>query len=195
MKKTLVTQAARALGLSILTSLFAAGSSGPTWAEPDEPGPDGCGWYGKKPVCYGECEPGWVFTGKVDACTFGSVRRYCCPAQYKTPGNCHWDGNPGNIVWICDDPHDDPHIKFTITNACPFMLKVEADFVPVDGSDWVTNRYRFSRHESGYLFDTATRYVYVAARALSFSSFQWPRAEVDLGSDLGGEFIYELTCQ
>jgi len=36
-----------------------------------------CKWFGTRPICDGQCPPGWTYTGKRESCVTGS-RRFCC---------------------------------------------------------------------------------------------------------------------
>ena len=78
---------------------------------------NGCGWYGTRPFCDGQCPSGMVYTGRRESCTTGS-RRYCCPAsmQQNTGNlrNCHWAGNPPNMLYACDDPLGGPYAAVAI---------------------------------------------------------------------------------
>jgi hypothetical protein len=93
-----VAQAASVLVLSILAYMSAVGFSVPTRAQ------EGCAWFGTKPFCDGQCPSDFVYTGRRESCTTGS-RRYCCPSRYVRSGiNCKWVGNPGSMLFVCDDP-------------------------------------------------------------------------------------------
>jgi hypothetical protein len=78
---------------------------------------NGCGWYGTRPFCDGQCPSGMVYTGRRESCTTGS-RRYCCPAtmQRGTENlrNCQWAGSPPNMLYVCDDPRGGPYAAIAI---------------------------------------------------------------------------------
>jgi Domain of unknown function (DUF4189) len=94
-------QAAGVFVLIILGYMSAVVFAMPIWAQ------QGCAWFGSRPFCDGQCPAGFVYTGQRESCTTGS-RRFCCPAQMERvpPGskNCKWVGNPGSMLFVCDDP-------------------------------------------------------------------------------------------
>lgn len=78
---------------------------------------DGCAWFGSRPFCDGQCPSGYVYTGRREACATGS-RRYCCPTRYtRVPAgrtNCQWVGDPGSMLYVCDDPQAGPYAAVAI---------------------------------------------------------------------------------
>lgn len=163
---------------------MAMGSSAPASAQ------NGCGWYGSRPFCDGQCPAGLVYTGQREACTTGS-RRFCCPARYVTPGvNCKWVGHPGNMLWVCDDPI----LKFSLKNNCSKPIKAKVEYKPVNRAGWAYNNYTFAPGETGYLVDTKNRYIYVTAQVVGGNQ-RWARHRVDMGDKLGKQHTHTLNCQ
>ena len=182
--RRVVATAARALGVVVLALLLATLASAPARAQ------KGCAWFGSPPFCDGQCPAGHVYTGKREACTTGS-RRFCCPAHYVTPGvNCKWVGQPGHMLYVCDDPI----LKFHVRNDCPVTVSVQVQYKPRNSAHWQTNNYRFAPGESGYLVDTKNRYVYVTAEEVG-GPRRWARHQVDLGGKLGQTHTHVINCR
>lgn len=177
-------RAIRAIFFLLWVCVPAAFFAGPAWAQ------KGCDWYGTPPLCDGQCPQGHVYTGKRQACATGS-RRFCCPAHYVVPGvNCKWVGEPGRMLYVCDDPM----LKFYLKNACNVPISVQVQYKPINRANFVTNNYRFAPGETGYLVDTKNRYIYVTAQEVG-GNRTWPRHRVDMGDKLGHRHTHTINCR